>query len=121
MADAAAAAPAGGVTIPDDVKRHRTYALIILTLIYMSSHIDRSIVGILAQPIKDEFGVSDGAIGFLGGFAFAIFYATLGIPLALLADRMNRRNIITAAVTLWSVMTVFCGLAGTFVQLVFAR
>jgi predicted MFS family arabinose efflux permease len=120
MADAAAA-PAVGVTIPDDVKRHRTYALIILTLIYMSSHMDRSIVGILAQPIKDEFGVSDAAIGFLGGFAFAIFYATLGIPLALLADRMNRRNIIVAAVTIWSGMTVACGFAANYMQLVLAR
>jgi predicted MFS family arabinose efflux permease len=120
MADAATA-PAGSVTIPDDVKRHRTYALIILMLIYMSSHIDRSIVGILAQPIKDELGLSDTAIGFLGGFAFAVFYATLGIPLALLADRMNRRNIIVAAVTVWSAMTIACGLATNFVQLVLAR
>jgi len=120
MADAAAA-PAGQVVIPADVKRHRTYALIILTLIYMSSHIDRSIVGILAQPIKDELGVSDTAIGFLGGFAFAVFYATLGIPLALLADRTNRRNIIAGAVTVWSIMTVACGLATNFLQLVLAR
>ena len=120
MADAAAA-PAGQVVIPADVKRHRTYALIILTLIYMSSHIDRSIVGILAQPIKDELGVSDTAIGFLGGFAFAVFYATLGIPLALLADRTNRRNIIAGAVTVWSLMTVACGLATNFLQLVLAR
>lgn len=120
MADAAAA-PAGQVVIPADVKRHRTYALIILTLIYMSSHIDRSIVGILAQPIKDELGISDTAIGFLGGFAFAVFYATLGIPLALLADRTNRRNIIAGAVTVWSLMTVACGLATNFLQLVLAR
>ncbi|MDZ4867078.1 MAG: MFS transporter [Alphaproteobacteria bacterium] len=120
MADAANA-PAGNVTIPDDVKRHRTYALIILTLIYMSSHLDRSIVGILAQPIKDELGLSDTQVGFLGGFAFAVFYATLGIPLALLADRTNRRNIIAFAVTVWSVMTVACGFAGNYLQLVLAR
>jgi len=117
----AAAAPAGGVSIPDDVRRHRTYALIILTLIYMSSHLDRSIVGILAQPIKEELGLSDKQIGIVGGFAFAMFYATLGIPLALLADRMNRRNIIAGAVAVWSVMTAVCGLAGNFLQLVLAR
>jgi len=120
MADAATA-PAGNVTIPDDVKRHRLYALIILTLIYMSSHVDRSIVGILAEPIKKEMGLNDSQIGFLGGFAFAVFYATLGIPLALLADRMNRRNIIVAAVTTWSVMTVACGMAANYLQLVLAR
>lgn len=121
MADAAAGARAPDVTIPDDVKRHRFYALIILTLIYMSSHIDRSIVGILAQPIKQELGLSDTAIGFLGGFAFAVFYATLGIPLAVLADRTNRRNIIVAAVTVWSAMTVACGLAANYAQLLLAR
>jgi predicted MFS family arabinose efflux permease len=120
MADAATA-PAGNATIPDDLKRHRVYALIILTLIYWSSHIDRSIVGILAEPIKKEMGLTDSQIGFLGGFAFAIFYATLGVPLALLADRTNRRNIIVGAVAVWSAMTVACGFASNYVQLVLAR
>jgi len=118
MAEAAVGAP---VAIPDEVRRHRLYAVVILTLIYMSSHIDRSIVGILAQPIKEELNLSDTQVGFLGGFAFAVFYATLGIPLALLADRTNRRNIIVAAVTLWSAMTVACGLAANYLQLVLAR
>lgn len=121
MAEAAVTAPVGRVAIPDDVKRHRLYAVVILTLIYMTSHIDRSIVGILAQPIKEELGLSDTQIGFLGGFAFAVFYATLGIPLALLADRTNRRNIIVAAVTVWSAMTIACGLAANYLQLVLAR
>lgn len=121
MAEAVAAAPIGAVQIPDDVKRHRTYALIILTLVYMSSHLDRSIVGILAQPIKEDLGLSDTQIGIVGGFAFAMFYATLGIPLALLADRTNRRNIIAIAVAVWSVMTAVCGFASNFIQLVLAR
>jgi predicted MFS family arabinose efflux permease len=121
MAEASVSAPAGGTVIPADVKRHRLYALAILTLIYMSSHIDRSIVGILAQPIKEELNLTDSQIGFLGGFAFAVFYATLGIPLALLADRVNRRNIIVAAVATWSVMTVACGFAANYLQLVLAR
>lgn len=117
----AAVAPAAPMSVPDDVKRHRYYALVILTLIYMSSHIDRSIVGILAESIKKELVLNDSQIGFLGGFAFAVFYATLGIPLALLADRVNRRNIIVAAVTTWSVMTAACGLAANYLQLVLAR
>ncbi len=121
MAEAVTAVPTGAVQIPEDVKRHRTYVLIVLTLIYMSSHLDRSIVGILAQPIKEDLGLNDTQLGVVGGFAFAMFYATLGIPLALLADRTNRRNIIAVAVTVWSGMTAVCGLAGNFLQLVLAR
>ncbi len=88
---------------------------------YTSSHVDRNIVGILMQPIKMELGLSDTQLGFLSGFAFALFYATLGIPIALWADRGNRRNIIAYAITIWSGMTTVCGLAGNFAQLALAR
>ena len=100
---------------------YRTYALILLLLVYISNYADRQILGILTEAIKAEFGVSDSAMGLLGGFAFAIFYATLGVPIALLADRSNRRNIIAAATAIWSVMTAVCGLAGSFTQLLVAR
>lgn len=99
----------------------RHYALIILTLAYTSSHVDRGIVNILLQPIKNEFNVSDTWLGLLSGLAFALFYATLGIPIAMWADRGNRRNIIALAVTIWSAMTAACGLAGNFTQLLVAR
>ncbi len=102
-------------------KRHRRYTLFMLTLVFMFSHIDRSIVGILAEPIKAEFALSDTQLGVLTGFAFALVYATLGIPLALLADRSNRRNIITAAITVWSAMTALSGFATNYTQLVLAR
>lgn len=101
------------------LKRH--YALIILTLAYTSSHVDRGIVNIVMQPIKNEFHVSDTALGFLSGLAFAVFFATLGIPVAMWADRSNRRNIIALAVTIWSAMTAACGLAGSFAMLAVAR
>ena len=100
---------------------YRIYALILLLLVYISNYADRQILGILTEAIKHEFGVSDSAMGLLGGFAFAIFYATLGVPIALLADRSNRRNIIAAATAIWSVMTAVCGLAGSFTQLLVAR
>jgi MFS family permease len=100
---------------------YRRYTLMILVLGYTSSHVDRNIVGILMQPIKMELGLSDTQLGFLSGFAFALFYATLGIPIALWADRGNRRNIIAYAITIWSGMTAVCGLAGNFAQLALAR
>lgn len=111
--------PIAGISSESIFKRH--YPLIILTLAYMSSHIDRGIVNILLQPIKNEFNVSDTWLGLLSGLAFAIFYATLGIPIAMWADRGNRRNIISLAITVWSVMTAVCGLATSFGQLLAAR
>ncbi len=101
------------------LKRH--YALIILTLAYTSSHVDRGIINIVMQPIKNEFHVSDTALGLLSGLAFAVLFATLGIPVAMWADRSNRRNIIALSVTIWSAMTALCGLAGNFSTLVAAR
>jgi MFS family permease len=101
------------------LRRH--YPLIILTLAYTSSHVDRGIVNILLQPIKLEFGVSDTLLGLMSGLAFAVFYATLGVPIAMWADRGNRRNIIALAVTVWSGMTAACGMAANFGQLLAAR
>ncbi len=100
-------------------KKH--YALIILTLAYTSSHVDRGIVNILMPSIKQAFDVSDTLLGLMGGFVFALFYATLGVPIAMWADRGNRRNIVALAVTVWSGMTAACGLAGSFSHLLLAR
>ena len=101
--------------------RYKWYVLGVLTAVYASSQLDRQIMGILLEPIKLELGASDTQMGFLIGLTFAVFYATLGMPIAMLADRANRRNIITAAISIWSVMTVACGFATTFFQLALAR
>lgn len=100
---------------------YRRYALFLLFLVFTSSHIDRQILAILLEPIKHELSLSDTQLGFLSGIAFAIFYATLGIPMAMWADRSNRRNIITLALATWSGMTVLCGMAANFWQLALAR
>ena len=113
------ARPSEGARMSGFLGRH--YALIILTLAYTSSHIDRGIVNIVMQPIKNEFHVSDTLLGLMSGLAFALFYATLGVPIAMWADRGNRRNIIALAVTVWSGMTAACGLAGNFSHLLMAR
>ncbi|MEN3974362.1 MFS transporter [Emcibacter sp. SYSU 3D8] len=113
-------AHAGAQGEPIDASSRR-YTLFLLVVVYTSSFIDRSIINILVQPIKEEFGVSDTAMGFLTGFSFAIFYAGLGLPVAMLADRSNRRNIIAWAIAIWSGMTALCGAAQNFWQLAAAR
>ncbi|ARN75656.1 spinster family MFS transporter [Oceanicoccus sagamiensis] len=99
----------------------RYYMLGVLTLIYAVNFIDRQLLAILQEPIKAELGLSDGQLGLLTGFAFAVFYVTAGIPIASLADKANRRNIIANVVALWSVMTAACGLAQNYWQLLAAR
>jgi len=99
----------------------RRYAMVILAIVYMFNFIDRSILSILLPSIRAEFGASDTVLGFLTGTAFAIFYTVLGIPIARYADRHNRRNLIAAAVALWSAMTAISGLAANIVHLTLAR
>jgi predicted MFS family arabinose efflux permease len=99
----------------------RAWVLAVLTLTYTFNHIDRQVLVILLEPIKAELHLKDGDLGMLTGIVFAGFYATLGIPVAMWADRGNRRNIITLALTLWSAMTAMSGLAQTYWQLLLAR
>jgi MFS family permease len=94
--------------------------LLILLLAYVFNFIDRQIIGVLAVPIKAEFRLSDSALGNLG-IAFGIFYAAIALPIAWLADRKSRVNIIAAAVAVWSLFTAACGLAQTYGQLVVTR
>ena len=100
---------------------YANYVLAILFLAYVINFVDRQIVSILAEPIKKALGLSDSMIGFLGGPAFAIFYATLGVPIARLADLWVRRSIIAIGLTLWSGMTALSGFSQSFTQLALAR
>lgn len=97
------------------------YVLGVLVVVYVFNFIDRQILAILAPAIKDELLLSDTQIGALSGVAFGIFYATLGIPIARLADRHSRVNIIAICLSIWSLMTALSGLATNFVQLLIAR
>jgi predicted MFS family arabinose efflux permease len=99
----------------------RKYTMVILAIVYMFNFVDRQILAILLPQIRDEFGASDTYLGFLSGTAFAIFYVTLSIPIAQYADKCNRRNLIAAAVALWSAMTALSGLAANIWQLTAAR
>lgn len=115
------ASGARGVAPAQMTASYRHLVLVILTVMYVINYLDRQILNILLQPIKNEFHVSDTALGLLAGPTFAAFYATLGIPIARLADRFNRRNIIAWSMGLFSLMTVFCGMAAQFGQLLVAR
>jgi MFS family permease len=99
----------------------RRYALAVLVIVYTFNFIDRQILAILLPAIKTEFGADDRVLGFLAGSAFALFYATLGIPIALIADRSNRRNLIALALAIWSGMTALSGVAVNMMHLVLAR
>jgi predicted MFS family arabinose efflux permease len=99
----------------------RWYVLGLLTLVYAVNIADRFSISTLIEPIKTELELTDASVAFLTGVALAIFYVTIGIPVAALADRANRRNVIACAVALWSVMTTFCGLAQTYWHLLLAR
>jgi len=100
---------------------YRKYALALLLLGYVVNFVDRSILSILLEPIKLELELNDTQLGFLGGLAFAVFYTTLGIPIAALADRRSRVKILSIAMVIWSAMTALCGLANSFLTLLLAR
>lgn len=99
------------------------YVVGLLFLVYLLNYLDRQIVNILAEPIKQELGLADWQLGLMTGLAFALFYTVLGIPLARYADRpgADRSRLITVCLAVWSAMTALCGLATGFLQLLAAR
>lgn len=101
--------------------RYRNYVLLILTLVYAFNFIDRQIIGILSPFIKADMGLDDAQLGWLKGIYFALLYTVVGIPIAWLADRYNRVNIIAVSLTLWSGFTALSGLATNYLQLALAR
>ena len=106
---------------PAPTPAYRAWVLGLLVTVYTSNFIDRTIVAVLQQPIKNELRLSDAQLGFLGGFAFAIFYAGLGLPIARLAERANRKAIVAVSLAVWSVMTALCGFASGFATLFLFR
>ncbi len=101
--------------------RDRWYVLAVMTLVYALNIADRFSITTLIEPIRREFGLSDTGIAFLTGPALAFVYVTVGIPVAALADRLNRRNILAIALAVWSGVTALCGLAQSYWQLLAAR
>ncbi len=100
---------------------HPRYVLALLLAGYLMNSLDRAIIAVLLDPIGREFNVSDTQLGLLTGLAFAAVYSTLGIPVAALADRTNSRRVLAGSILVWSIATMCCGLAGSFIWLVLAR
>lgn len=98
-----------------------TYALTLLTAICFFNYLDRMVIAILLEPIKLEFDLSDSQMGLIAGFAFAILYAILGLPLARVADRHNRVTLISICLAVWSAMTAITGVVRNFTELFLAR
>ncbi len=97
------------------------FVLAILCFVYVLNFLDRQIISILAKPIQDELGITDGQLGRITGLYFALVYCILGIPVAWIADRSNRVKVLSAACAIWSAATLFCGMARNYPQLVAGR
>lgn len=97
------------------------YVLMVLVVVYILNFIDRQILSILAVDIKADLGLTDADMGFLGGAAFAVFYALFGIPLGRLADNWSRVKLLSIGLALWSIMTVLSGFARNQAELTMAR
>jgi predicted MFS family arabinose efflux permease len=102
-------------------QRDRWYVLAVLTLVYALNIADRFSISTVLEPIRAELQLTDSGIAILTGWALALFYVSVGLPIAVLADRFNRRNILAISLALWSGMTALCGLAHNYWQLLLAR
>ncbi len=101
--------------------RYAWYVVAVLTLANVSANIDRGIMGFLVGPMQHDFGINDTQASYVGAFAFSLFFAILGFPIARWADRWNRRNIIGAGIATWSLFTTLCATATTFARLFLFR
>src|SRR6202012_3045516 len=108
---------APGASKPVYTANYKRLVLFLLVAAYTFNFIDRTIIATLGQPIKDTLKITDTQLGALGGLYFALVYTLLGIPIARLAERMSRVNIITTAIVIWSGVTALCGTTGSFALL----
>src|SRR5437870_4387889 len=101
--------------------RYAWYVVGVLTLANVSGFLDRQVLSLLVPAIERDLHITDTQMSYLIGLSFSVFYTVLGLPIAWWADRANRRTIMAAGVTLWSVMTMVSGLVSTYPRLLLAR
>lgn len=121
MGNNRAAAAETGTTGEYPNRVYAWYVVLVLLLIYILAYIDRQVLGVLVEPIKRDLDISDTQMSLLLGFAFAMFYTIVGLPMGRLADRSNRRNLVLAGVGVWSFATAMCGFARNYTHLFLAR
>ncbi len=121
LAAAADSARSTGSYLSESRLYYAWYVVVVLMLANTVSYVDRQILNLLVEPIKADLGLSDTQIAAVQGIAFAIFYATMGLPIARVADLTSRKLIISLGAACWSIATVACGLARTFSALFVAR
>jgi predicted MFS family arabinose efflux permease len=114
-------APSSAAAEHAPVSKAAWYALAILTCTYLANNIDRSIMSILAEPVRKEFHLNDSELGVLTGLSLSLSFALAGLPIGMLIDRMNRRNLLAVLMTVWSACTAVCGFAQNYWALVWAR
>lgn len=119
--DATLASPGGAERSAYGSRSYGSYVLFLMFLLFFLQTVDRGILQVLVEPIKNDLHLSDAMIGFLVGPAFAVIFAIGGVPLGLLADRWNRKRLILICLTLWSALTAVSGFAQSFLHLVLAR
>lgn len=102
-------------------ENYKSAVLSLLVIVYTLNFIDRTIIATIGQAIKEDLKITDAQLGLLGGLAFALLYTTLGIPIARLAERYSRVNIISICVAIWSLFTALSGTAVNFVTLLLYR
>jgi MFS family permease len=115
---------AGAADVPAQPLRPAKGAWVVLAIlcfVYVLNFLDRQLLSILAKPIQDDLGVTDGQLGLISGLYFALFYCLISIPVGWLADRTNRVRVLAFACGLWSAATMACGLSTNYPQLVLAR
>ncbi|HEV2532522.1 MFS transporter [Phenylobacterium sp.] len=116
-----AARGAGATARPDYSEGYKTLVLVLLVVAYTFNFIDRTIIATIGQKIKEDLKITDTQLGMLGGLFFALLYTFLGIPLARLAERVSRVNIIAVSIVIWSAFTALCGTAASFTTLALYR
>ncbi len=102
-------------------RSYRGYVLAVLTIAQGCHALDRSLIGLVLEPVKNEFGLTDSQAGLLAGLSYGVAFALAAIPFGMAVDRFNRRNLLVFALSLWSGFTLICGLVNSYIGLLFAR
>jgi MFS family permease len=111
----------GETSSPWPTPRQAGYSLFVLTVVVMFTVLDRQVLALMIEPVKADFGITDTEASLLLGAAFSLTYAIAGLPIARLADRVNRRNLVAICLAVWSAATMACGVAQSYTGLLLAR